>query len=279
MIGGGFIKESFFLHHMDAYEVARELSRYRDNVGRRDFIERLARDLALSLGYRLILQDIDVDPKYGNRNFILDSGHDNPLLNTAHYDGYVIDEATGETTPGANDNGSGIGAVVQALQQLKGLPVDVVFFGAEEADSLGAKQYIAQMTKKIRAVVNLDTCGSGGKLGMLIPDSVEVGPELRQIDAKLNAHYLASAESFGIKICGHDPLAIGDHCNFIEAGIPATTIQGEDLEYYGMEDEKYIDGKGVMHTAKDTIEEVDREFLQQVVLVLIAGSKRLLGGE
>jgi len=249
----------------------------KSNVERGCFIEELVKDRAFSSGRTLQCQRINTDPKYGDRNFVLKSGARDPLLLTAHYDSFVIDKATGATAPGANDNGSGVGAVLQAAQYLKELPVDIALFGAEEAGCLGALQYIAEMTDKPRAVVNLDTCGSGGTLGILIPNAVYVEREdLRATDKELNSYYLASANELGFKVCEEDPLATGDHCDFIKAGIPATTLQGEDHSFYGLVDGKYVSEKMIMHTAKDDIGTVDKLFLEQIVQVLIAGSKKLL---
>jgi Iap family predicted aminopeptidase len=265
---------------IQAYDIARELAARKNNVERKRFIEELVNTRAVSSGRSLHCQQIKTDPKYGDKNFVLKSGSRDPLLLTAHYDSFLIDGPTGLTGPGANDNGSGVGAVLRAAQYLKGFPVDIALFGAEEAGCLGALQYISEMTSRPRAVVNLDTCGSGGALGILIPNAVYVGREdLRPIDKALNSYYLTSASDLGFKVCEDDPLAIGDHCDFIKAGIPATTLQGEDHSFYGLVEGKYVTDKMIMHTAKDNIGTVDRLFLEQVIEVLVAGSKKLLSPE
>ena len=261
---------------MDAYNIAKELSSYRTNVQRGDFAKDLAQRQAKFLGYEFVTQNIDVDSKYGDMNFILRSNKRSPLLITAHYDAFVIDESSGLTVPGANDNGSGLGVILQASKELKKLPVDFALFGAEEVGCIGAKHYISEMKDKPRAVINLDTCGSGGKLGILIPKSVYVGNTIEPISTELNSHYLATANKLGYQVCEDDPLATGDHCAFMEEGIPATTLQGEDHSFYGIVDGQYVEPMMVMHTEKDTIKTVDKQFLEQIVQVLTEGSKRLI---
>jgi len=262
---------------ISAREISRGLSRCTDNIWRRDHVRALARNLADSLGYKFIVQHIPVDSKYGNQNIILDSGHEPPLLITAHYDAFVIDKETGRTVPGANDNGSGIGAVINAMQHLKGMPVNAAFFGAEEIGHYGAKKYIVSMGKKRpRAIVNMDTCGSGGKLGILIPSEVRINKRLMQVNPELNSFYLDVIKERGFKVYTEDSLVPGDHYPFIIVGIPATTIQGENCNFYGMENGGYTKGKGAMHTEKDTIRWVNEQFLDNVVEVLVKGSRRML---
>ncbi len=262
---------------MKAYNFAKRISVCTNNIQRKNFVLAKMVGLANYLGYELEVQKMDIDPRYGNENLILRSGHKNPLLITAHYDAFLINENSAFTTPGANDNGSGLGAVMQAALKLKGLPIDYVFFGAEEQDYFGSKYYVANLDEEPRGVVNLDTCGSGGDLGILIPDVVYVDDdELASTDKELNSVYLSAIQELGLQFCIDDPLASGDHCAFMKAGIPATTIQGEDHSFYGIVDGKYDLSKMIMHTGGDTINAVDKDFLENVVQVLIEGSKRLL---
>ena len=70
-------------------------------------------------------------------------------------------------------------------------------------------------------------------------------------------------------------MATGDHGPFLEAGIPATTLQGEDLDFFGIVDGEYVPEKMIMHTPEDTIDWIDEEFLSKVVKVLIVGVESL----
>jgi hypothetical protein len=259
---------------MNAYEIAHQLSKLTTNRQRKQFINDMADNLASITGRTIEKQEIAIDERFGNMNFLLLSNDPNPLIISAHYDAFLISGET--TTPGANDNGSGIGALCEAASKLFHLPVDFVFFGGEEIGCKGAKEYLKQNTKPIRGIINLDTCGSGGNLGLLIPEIVYVNyHDLKKTDDALNRTFIKSAIEIGLPIHRDDVLATGDHGPFLEAGIPAITLQGEDLDFFGIVNGEYVTDKMIMHTPKDTIDWVDEEFLSLVVKVLINGVKSL----
>lgn len=259
---------------MNAYEIAHQLSKLTTNQQRKQFINKMVDKLASITGRTVVKQEIAIDERFGNTNFLLPSGAQNPLIISAHYDAFLIGGET--TTPGANDNGSGIGALCEVASKLFHLPVDFVFFGGEEIGCKGAKEYLKLNTKVIRGIVNLDTCGSGGDLGLLIPEIVHVNyHELMKTDDALNQTFIQSAIDIGLPIHRDDVLATGDHGPFLEAGIPATTLQGEDLDFFGIVDGDYVPEKMIMHTPEDTIDWVDEEFLSKVVKVLINGVESL----
>ena len=259
---------------MNAYEIAHQLSEQTTNRQRKQFINKMVNNLASITGRTVEKQEIAIDERFGNTNFLLHSNDPNPLIISAHYDAFLIGRET--TTPGANDNGSGIGALFEAATKLFHLTVDFVFFGGEEIGCKGAKEYLKQNTKSIRGIVNLDTCGSGGNLGLLIPEIVHVNyPGLKKTDDALNQIFIQSAIDIGLPIHRDDVLATGDHGPFLEAGIPATTLQGEDLDFFGIVDGEYVSEKMIMHTPEDTIDWVDEEFLSKVVKVLVNGVERL----
>ena len=111
---------------------------------------------------------------------------------------------------------------------------------------------------------------------MLIPEIVHVNyHDLKKTDDALNRTFIKSAIEIGLPIHRDDVLATGDHGPFLEAGIPATTLQGEDLDFFGIVNGEYVTEKMIMHTRKDTMDWVDEEFLSQVVKVLINGVKSL----
>jgi hypothetical protein len=259
---------------MNAYEIAHQLSQLTTNQHRKQFMDKTVDELATITGRAVEKQEIAIDERFGNTNFLLLSNDPEPLIISAHYDAFLIGRET--TTPGANDNGSGIGALCEVASKLFHLPVDFVFFGGEEIGCKGAKEYLKQNTKNIRGIVNLDTCGSGGNLGLLVPETVHVNhSDLKKTDDALNQAFIQSAIEIGLPIHRDDVLATGDHGPFLEAGIPATTLQGEDLDFYGIVDGEYVPEKMIMHTPEDTIDWVDEEFLSKVVRVLINGVESL----
>lgn len=263
----------------NAYEISKEISKAKDNLERKSFVLDLARKLSLDYGLKLQRRKIDIDPLYGDENIILRSGFKNHLLLVAHYDSFVIDAKANMVSPGANDNGSGVGVVSQAICSLLNLPVDIAFLGGEEIYMRGAERYLLDMEYKPSAVISLDTCGSPGDLGMLIPKefyTIINDDELNgltEVNPLLNKHFIDVAKERGYKVCLEDNLANGDHSVFLRAGIDATTIQGEDLMFYGIENNKYNHEKMIMHSKRDLITCVNPEFLQQVIYVLVNGSK------
>jgi aminopeptidase YwaD len=64
--------------------------------------------------------------------------------------------------PGANDNASGLVALLQVAQQLPAQRHTVVFvaFGGEERGLLGSRHFVARLQAKPRFMVNLDMVGS-----------------------------------------------------------------------------------------------------------------------
>jgi Zn-dependent M28 family amino/carboxypeptidase len=267
---------------MEAYQIAEEISKCKNNPERRDFVERMARNAAESLGYTLRPQPIldnkgnPINPIRGNANFLLDSGHPSPLTITAHYDAWFVDAETG-FVPGANDNGSGVGALFQSMPELEGFPIDFILFGDEEKGLRGPKFYADNMAsfKFPGAIVSLDSCGSG-KPGILLPSEVKFRENLLPTSSKLNKHYLEAAQKSGLMTFTDCPWATTDYVRFIDKGIPSAAILGNDLDYYGFVNGKLEKGEGQRHTMQDTIDCVDPKFLEQVVQTLVEGSKNFV---
>jgi|GEM_PF-888861 len=81
----------------------------------------------------------------------------------AHYDVY-------ENSPGANDNGSGVGVVLALINRLKdqewGHTVEFCFFDQEEIGSIGAEAYVKKFVipSLHLAMINIDVVGLGEEL-------------------------------------------------------------------------------------------------------------------
>ena len=157
----------------------------------------------------------------------------------AHYDSV-------EAGPGANDNASGVAALLETARVLaaSGDSEDVclVAFGAEEIGLLGSQRFVANLSGDERAalqgMVNLDMVGVGDEWQLI------GSPELAQeVDAE--------AASVGL-----DPVVTelpsglsSDHVKFIAAGIPAVLI-------YRFDDPRY-------HSAEDQAQFVEPQLLEQ----------------
>ena len=98
---------------------------------------------------------------------------------TAHYDSYL-------ESPGANDNGTGLAALLEMASILKqvepSLPVNVhlVFMGAEEVGILGSRVYVnthIEALKDCKLVINFDTFGGNEGPYIAVSEGVNGTPE------------------------------------------------------------------------------------------------------
>ena len=136
----------------------------------------------------------------------------------AHYD-------TTRNTEGANDNGSGLTAVLAIANHIVEndypFTVRLILFGSEEVGLVGSKHYVERLTDQERsdiiAMVNYDSAGSGVRV------------ETRG-DSELTGAAAATAEQSGITLVTY--LTRGrsnsDHRPFYDAGIPVIIVTADD---------------------------------------------------
>ena len=160
---------------------------------------------------------------YPSRNVIAErpgtTGDGMTLVVGAHYD-------TVPNTQGANDNGSGVAALMAVARELAdaSTPFDLRFllFGAEEVGLFGSRHHVGSLTEEeigsIVAMVNIDVPGSGRTLEA-------TG------DADLVDTVLRYGSTHGIPVRKGQPLqgASSDHAPFRDAGVPAIFILADDL--------------------------------------------------
>jgi len=93
-----------------------------------------------------------------------EENYDDEIIIGAHLDSY-------RKSPGANDNGSGIGVMLELARYFKSKKSEMnanikfIAFGAEELGVLGSRQYVskhAKSLKKCRLVFNIDDIGGSG---------------------------------------------------------------------------------------------------------------------
>ncbi len=157
---------------------------------------------------------------------------------------YVIIGAQLDTVPqapGAEDNGSGVGVMLDLARMTAAdqppLPVVFIAFGAEEprgsGDSrhhYGSRAYVAEMNPKAReslvGMLNPDRVGVGGKVPVCTGG---LGPE-RTANA-----VAAAARRLGIPIrrCGDNRAS--DHWSFEKAGLPAVRLGSTPYAEYHSE--------------------------------------------
>lgn len=178
------------------------------------------------------------------------------ILLSAHYD--HLGKWQNELYPGANDNASGVGAVLEiarALSQSKDLPCSVIiaFWGAEEMGLIGSKFFVNNPSidpKKIKMAINLDSIGSGTENDFLLWSA---GPS--QVTHGL---YLSWQKWEGINLTRQDnPRNTSDHEALAQAAIPAVTILSSDWlinNHTVLDNLKYINFEKITFLSQNLLE-------------------------
>ncbi len=200
------------------------------------------------------------------------------LVIGAHYDAKKLESVP--EFPGANDGGSGVGALLAMMKALSdakvrpGLELRFVFFDGEEAriaysdgDGLhGSRRYVSELNrtgerKQCRAMLLLDMVGDRDLKLKLPPDT---HPDLRETIRKA-----AEELGYGSHLFPEGPAILDDHTPFAEAGIPAANLI--DFEYGP--DNLY------WHTAADTMEQLSAESLGISAAIALKTIWKLTGME
>ena len=161
--------------------------------------------------------------------------------------GVVIVGGHYDTVPGvdgANDNASGIAAVLTLAEELadRSFPFTLRFiaFGSEETGLNGSKHYVSALTEderdEIKAMINLDVVGTGE--GLRITGNTWLTGHVSQT---------ADREGIAVSVSGGIRGGSSDHASFREAGIPVIFFFGDD--------------NSRIHTPEDTLEFVDPSLL------------------
>lgn len=187
----------------------------------------------------------DTSP-YRERNVIADlpgRDADEVVLLGAHYDSW-------DPAEGADDDGSGVAAVLEAARILKTLGVlprrtiRFAFFSGEEEATLGSRAYVAAHEKeldRLRAVLVMDS-GAGAPRGVELHGRADLEAPVKKL--------LAPFASLGATGTTLDASFDRDHAPFLVAGVPAMTLWVEPGSY----DEHH-------HTVTDTFDKVDPRLL------------------
>ena len=152
------------------------------------------------------------------------------LLYTAHYDSCVaLTEVNPlESAPGANDNGTGVAALLEAIPTFAKTRFDktvkVVFFSGEENFLQGSKAYVeAHGNDRIIGVINMDMFGNDPEDARCF--EIHVG-NMPESDA-LGQAFRAAIADYHINLTyDYFPYVAyeqGDHSSFWQKGIPAMT--------------------------------------------------------
>jgi hypothetical protein len=206
---------------------------------------------------------------------------DETILVTAHYDHLGVQND--KLYPGANDNGSGIVAMLETARLLaaRPLPRSVLFvaFGSEEQLMLGSYHYVAHPLRPLattRAVLNLDMVGrneahtpesdgayeiTAGRSDQLnLVGAVFSADLARVLEQEAGAARLTLSDKFD-RDSSMRALFRCDHLPFLQKGVPAVWIFGGFHPGY--------------HEPVDTIDRLDFEKLSRVVALTLNAARAL----
>ncbi|MGD6796070.1 M28 family peptidase [Metabacillus indicus] len=165
--------------------------------------------------------------------------------------------------PGANDDASGVSAVLELARVMANMPTDTelrfVTFGAEEKGLLGSYHYAGtlsdQEADRIVAHFQMDMIGSKDAGG----DNPAGGLIMYTIDGKKNLvtdlGASAGARTAAAEVIPYGKLGRSDHQPFHELGIPAALFIHSPVEEW-------------YHTPADTIDKIDKNKLQETAEIV-----------
>ena len=189
------------------------------------------------------------------------------ILFTAHYDSCVVFEGDPMiSAPGANDNGTGVAALLEAVRIFSTMKFErtlkVIFFSGEENFQQGSKAYAEQHAEdNITAVLNMDMFGTdkdGDRCFEMyvgeLPGSQKIADLLlrtiQEYQLNLKADYLVS-----------NAYAKADQKSFWDQNIPAITVMENFLPDYSPGGcEGVTDRTDYWHLPGDKIETINLEY-------------------
>lgn len=207
-----------------------------------DFISHAFR----SMGYQTAFQEFETPDGGQSRNVLATKADAFPerfLVVGAHYD-------TVKDTPGANDNASGVGVMIETAICLSGLelPVPVVYvaFGSEEGSHSGSKHFVSLLNSKVMGMINLDAVG--------VDAAMEIGC-YGKVDPWLANQCRANAEFLGFELSGSNFGGKSDYASFADAGIPVACFARTD--------------QPTAHTPEDNMSIISTPAMVQIGQVLV----------
>jgi len=197
------------------------------------------------------------------------------LLIGAHYDSTGSDQNDGAApAPGANDNGSGVAALLELARVLSTRPhrsaIMFVAFSAEEVGRLGSisfvRDYLQPGDIDVRLMINMDSIGSprdargnvdSGSLRVYSAGPADSPSREAARTVELVAFKHAPDMAFTLQDAADRANRFSDHLSFSEAGIPAMRLI-QSLEDYTRQ-----------NNARDTIDIVQADYLTRVTRAVL----------
>ncbi|MBQ2894578.1 MAG: M20/M25/M40 family metallo-hydrolase [Clostridia bacterium] len=223
------------------------------------------------------MQPIVADGYYGN-NVILHKDNKSTtdsIVIGAHYDSVGV---------GANDNASGIVALLQIVQELKEvkLPFDVYFvaFGGEEQGLLGSQAFVNNFSQEyklpltsIRVMFNLDSIANGDNLYVQCENKstslanliLQNATGKTQLLEKPHAVGVFNADMWGYGY--YEVIQGSDHTPFRVAGVPVASFFSGNFQNW-----TYVESanskNNTMNTAMDKLENCNQSWIDKIDTVV-----------
>lgn len=208
------------------------------------------------MGYSVTLQSFTNEAGATGTNVIAvrpAAGEDADILVlSAHHD-------SDPSAYGANDNASGVTALLAAAEALKDVPTDTelrfISFTDEENGKNGSRAYTESLTESERARmigdIQLDMLGGLGSSGLVVSTMDGSANWLCDLLLQKNEGATPGAET------------ASDHASFQLAGIPAVLVTQNGRGY-------------LYHSMADTAGEIDLEALEAAVSMVTAAAKEIM---
>ena len=285
----GCPEQSPFLHpdgdyaYRKACELSRIVPRHSGSEGAKRAAELIAHAAGELPGFRVSTDLFEVRTPEGmitfrNVSAVLPGKSPDFIVIGAHYDAKKM--ASVPDFQGANDGGSGVGALLAVMKALSDsgtkppMELRFVFFDGEEAqifytdyDGLhGSRRYVSELRRneelgRCRAMLLLDMVGDHDLKLRLPPDT----------DPILQNKIVRSAHELGYDahLSLNGPQMLDDHTPFMRAGIPAADLI----------DFEYGPGNLYWHTAGDTIDKLSAKSLGISAAIALKTIRKLTGME
>eukprot|EP01080_Neovahlkampfia_damariscottae_P004016 gene4016-7272_t len=191
-----------------------------------------------------------------------------------------LDSSSG--SPGLNDNGSGVAALLEMAIQFfnLGIALDTsyevrfAFWGAGEVGSFGSKYYVSSLfdPSSVVAYVNLDTLASPNYIRGIFDGRTASNPAIRPFSAKISQYYrnYFDKQKEKWKNLPMDSMTQNDFVPFINAGIPVGGMTAGSTDIKSIEERNMFQGIAdaeldpCHHKPCDSLENVNLEALTQL---------------
>ncbi|MFL5921600.1 MAG: M28 family metallopeptidase [Gaiellaceae bacterium] len=182
---------------------------------------RVVRSRFARLGLKPVVQRVLLPRGGFSRNLVFRTGGSLRAIVVAHLDGV-------SAGPAANDNGSGIGALVEVARGLGATPgILYAALGAEEQVMTGSNLHLGSARllrslapaerRSVRVALSLDMVGNGPELNVR-------GIEVRRPNRSARAA-LAAARAIGVHATYLPDRGLSDHEELTRGGVPAAWIE------------------------------------------------------